>query len=97
MIFVAYGVFGGLGARQSKRDLATEPHFTSLHNLARRREIATHDLVLKWLLAKYPGVVLALSGARRVEHAPDAARLEKFELSKADFQLIDSMKQPKIK
>ena len=56
--------------------------------MARRLGVSAHVLVLAWVLAQSPGV-LVIPSARRVEHALDSLRAADLDLAAADLAAID--------
>jgi aryl-alcohol dehydrogenase-like predicted oxidoreductase len=69
--FVATKVFGGLGSRQGKRHLAAD--FPAAAKAAAKHG-TPHDVVLGALL-KTHAPILAIVGARSINHVPDLQRV----------------------
>ena len=79
--FLAYSPVGG---GRLNRKLPTHP---VLKPMASRLGVTAHALVLAWVLARAPNV-LVIPSARRVEHALDSVGAGSLELSEADLSAI---------
>jgi aryl-alcohol dehydrogenase-like predicted oxidoreductase len=79
--FLAYSPTGG---GRLNRKLPEHP---VLAPMARRLELSAHVLVLAWVLAQSPAV-LVIPSARRVEHAIDSLRAGEVTLSPQDLDAI---------
>jgi aryl-alcohol dehydrogenase-like predicted oxidoreductase len=82
MAFLPYSPFGGAGG--AKRLARME----RLADEAKRRAVSPHRLVLAWMLAKSPAVVV-IPGVRRVESAVDSAKASDLELTAAEVAAIE--------
>lgn len=80
--FLAYSPTGG---GRLNRKLPDHP---VLGAMARRLGLTAHVLVLAWVLAQSPAV-LVIPSARRVEHALDSLRAADVTLSREDLEAID--------
>ncbi len=80
--FLAYSPVGG--GRLNKK-LPTHP---VLRPIAQGHEVSPHSVVLAWVLSKGPNVI-AIPGARRVEHAVDSTTAPAVELADEELKLID--------
>jgi aryl-alcohol dehydrogenase-like predicted oxidoreductase len=80
--FLAYSPTGG---GRLNRKLPTHP---VLAPMARRLGVSAHVLVLAWVLAQSPAV-LVIPSARRIEHALDSLRAADLTLSRDDLDAID--------
>jgi len=80
--FLAYSPVGG---GRLNRKLPAHP---VLSPMAGRLGVSAHGLVLAWVLAQSPTVIV-IPSARTVEHALDSVRAADFELSTADLAAID--------
>lgn len=80
--FLAYSPVGG--GRLNKK----LPDHPVVRAIAERHGVSTHAVVLAWVLARSPGV-LAIPGARSVEHAVDSARAADLTLSPEDLRAVD--------
>jgi aryl-alcohol dehydrogenase-like predicted oxidoreductase len=80
--FLAYSPTGG---GRLNRKLPEHP---VLRPMAARLGVSAHALVLAWVVAQSPAVI-AIPGARRVEHALDSVRAGALELSAEDLAAID--------
>jgi aryl-alcohol dehydrogenase-like predicted oxidoreductase len=80
--FLAYSPTGG------GRLNLTLPTHPVLQPLAARLRVSAHQLVLAWVLAQSPAV-LVIPSARTVEHARDSTRAAELHLSPADLADID--------
>jgi aryl-alcohol dehydrogenase-like predicted oxidoreductase len=80
--FLAYSPTGG--GRLNRR-LLTHP---VLQPMGARLGVSAHALVLAWVLAQSPAVI-AIPGARMVEHALDSIQAAALTLSAADLAAID--------
>ena len=80
--FLAYSPTGG---GRLNRKLPDHP---VLAPMARRLGLTVHVLVLAWVLAQSPAV-LVIPSARRVEHALDSLRAADITLSRDDLEAID--------
>jgi aryl-alcohol dehydrogenase-like predicted oxidoreductase len=80
--FLAYSPTGG---GRLNRKLPDHP---VLAPMARRLGLTAHVLVLAWVLAQSPAV-LVIPSARRVEHALDSLRAAEVTLSREDLEAID--------
>jgi aryl-alcohol dehydrogenase-like predicted oxidoreductase len=81
MGFLAYSPTGG-----GRLNLKLPAH-PVLQPLAARLGITTHALVLAWVLARSPAVIV-IPSARTVEHTLDSAAAADLELSEADLSAI---------
>jgi aryl-alcohol dehydrogenase-like predicted oxidoreductase len=81
--FLPYSPFGGAGG--AKRLARTG----RLAEEATRRGVSPHRLVLAWMLAKSPAVVV-IPGVRRVESAVDSAKASDLELTAAEVAAIEA-------
>ncbi len=79
--FLAYSPTGG---GRLNRKLPSHP---VLRPMAARLGVTPHALVLAWLLARSPNVIV-IPSARRVEHAEDSAGAAELSLSQADLAAI---------
>jgi aryl-alcohol dehydrogenase-like predicted oxidoreductase len=80
--FLAYSPTGG---GRLNRKLPTHP---VLQPMAARLGVSAHVLVLAWVLAQSPNVIV-IPSARTVEHAADSARAADLTLSAEDLARID--------
>jgi aryl-alcohol dehydrogenase-like predicted oxidoreductase len=80
--FLAYSPTGG---GRLNRKLPDHP---VLRPMAARLGVSAHALVLAWVLAQSPAVIV-IPSARRVEHALDSIRAGELELSAEDLAAID--------
>jgi aryl-alcohol dehydrogenase-like predicted oxidoreductase len=80
--FLAYSPTGG-----GRLNLKLPSH-PVLQPMAARLKLSAHQLVLAWVLAQSP-VVLVIPSARTVEHARDSSRAAELQLSPADLAAID--------
>lgn len=80
--FLAYSPTGG---GRLNRKLPDHPVLAAM---ARRLGLTAHVLVLAWVLAQSPAV-LVIPSARRVEHALDSLRAADVTLSREDLEAID--------
>jgi aryl-alcohol dehydrogenase-like predicted oxidoreductase len=80
--FLAYSPVGG---GRLNRKLPDHP---VLAPMARRLGVSAHALVLAWVLAQSPAV-LVIPSARKVEHALDSLRAADLDLSAEDLAAID--------
>ena len=80
--FLAYSPTGG---GRLNRKLPEHP---VLRPMAARLGVSAHALVLAWVLAQSPAVIV-IPGARRVEHALDSVPAGALELSQQDLDAID--------
>ena len=92
LIFLPFGVLGGLGSRNGKRSLALD--FPKLHRLAVSKAATVQVLVLAWMRARWPTTIVPLVGTRTIGHTPDPGAVDKLAaaLSSAELQLIDEQK-----
>ena len=81
MGFLAYSPTGG-GRLNHKL-----PAHPVLHPMAARLGVSAHALVLAWLLARSPAVIV-IPSARTVEHAQDSTGAAELGLSEADLSAI---------
>jgi len=79
--FLAYSPTGG-GRLNHKL-----PAHPVLQPMAARLGVTSHALVLAWVLARSPAVIV-IPSARTVDHAVDSARAAELELSEADLAAI---------
>jgi aryl-alcohol dehydrogenase-like predicted oxidoreductase len=79
--FLAYSPTGG---GRLNRKLPDHP---VLRPMAARLGVTPHALVLAWVLAQSPGVIV-IPSARVVEHAVDSARAAELVLSEVDLAAI---------
>jgi aryl-alcohol dehydrogenase-like predicted oxidoreductase len=79
--FLAYSPVGG---GRLNRKLPTHP---VLKPMSARLGVTSHALVLAWVLARSPNVIV-IPSARSVEHALDSIRAAELELSEADLSAI---------
>ena len=79
--FLAYSPTGG---GRLNRTLPAHP---VLRPMASRRGVTPHALVLAWVLARSPGVIV-IPSARTVEHAVDSTGAAELILSEADLAAI---------
>jgi aryl-alcohol dehydrogenase-like predicted oxidoreductase len=79
--FLAYSPTGG-GRLNHKL-----PAHPVLQPVAARLGVTSHALVLAWVLARSPAVIV-IPSARTVDHAVDSARAAELELSEADLVAI---------
>ena len=79
--FLAYSPTGG-GRLNHKL-----PAHPVLHPMASRMGVTPHALVLAWVLARSPAVIV-IPSARTVEHAVDSASAAELKLSEADLSAI---------
>lgn len=91
LVFFAYQLFGGISARNGKRNLDAD--FPSLTTLAADKSTTPAALVLAWLHHKYPQTAVALIGTRSLARVP--ALRPDVVLSPAEFKLIDTLAPPK--
>jgi aryl-alcohol dehydrogenase-like predicted oxidoreductase len=80
--FLAYSPTGG---GRLNRKLPEHPE---LRPMAQRLGVSAHALVLAWVLARSPAVVV-IPSARRLAHALDSVRAGELELSGEDLAAID--------
>jgi aryl-alcohol dehydrogenase-like predicted oxidoreductase len=80
--FLAYSPTGG-GRLNLKL-----PNHPVLQPMAARLKVSAHQLVLAWVLAQSPAVVV-IPSARTVEHARDSTRAAQLSLTPADLAAID--------
>jgi aryl-alcohol dehydrogenase-like predicted oxidoreductase len=80
--FLAYSPVGG---GRLNRKLPDHP---VLRPMGERLGVSTHALVLAWVLARSPGVIV-IPSARRVAHALDSVAAGELELSAEDLAAID--------
>lgn len=80
--FLPYSPFGGMRAAP---DLGLR---AGLAQLARKRRMSPHRLLLAWMLAKGP-TVIPIPGARRADSIMDSAGAAGVTLSAADVVLVD--------
>ncbi|MGH7330951.1 MAG: aldo/keto reductase, partial [Polyangiaceae bacterium] len=81
--FLPYSPFGGARGATSLADMG------SLAELAKKKNVSPHRLVLAWMIAKSP-VVIPIPGARRVASVEDSAAAGSMELSAADVREIEA-------
>lgn len=81
--FLAYSPVGG--GRLNKK----LPDHETVSSIADRYGVSPHALVLAWVLAKGPSVII-IPGARTVEHVLDSASAAEIELTPDDIRAIDS-------
>jgi aryl-alcohol dehydrogenase-like predicted oxidoreductase len=81
--FLAYSPVGG--GRLNRKLAALEP----LWAIARAHGASPHAVVLAWVLAQGP-TVLAIPGARTVEHAADSAAAAALSLTAGDLAALDA-------
>jgi aryl-alcohol dehydrogenase-like predicted oxidoreductase len=79
--FLAYSPTGG---GRLNRKLPAHP---VLRPMASRLGVTSHALVLAWVLARSPGVIV-IPSARTVDHAVDSTRAAELTLSEADLAAI---------
>jgi aryl-alcohol dehydrogenase-like predicted oxidoreductase len=79
--FLAYSPTGG---GRLNRKLPAHP---VLKSMAARLNVSSHALVLAWVLAWSPAVIV-IPSARTVDHAVDSARAAELDLSEADLAAI---------
>ncbi len=80
--FLAYSPVGG---GRLNRKL---PDHTVVAEIARRREVSPHAVVLAWVLFRSPNVI-PIPGARTVEHARDSAGAAELVLDEEELRAID--------
>ncbi len=80
--FLAYSPVGG--GRLNKR----LPGHPVVAGLAARRGVSAHAVVLAWVLAQSPNVII-IPGARTVQHALDSARAADVVLDEQELRAID--------
>jgi aryl-alcohol dehydrogenase-like predicted oxidoreductase len=80
--FLAYSPAGG------GRLNLTLPAHPVVKQIADRRKISAHRVVLAWVLAQGSSVIV-IPSARTVEHAMDAARSADIELDEEELEVID--------
>jgi aryl-alcohol dehydrogenase-like predicted oxidoreductase len=81
--FLAYSPVGG--GRLNKK----LPGHPVVAGIAARRGISSHAVVLAWVLAQSPNVII-IPGARTVEHALDSARAADVVLDEEELRAIDA-------
>jgi aryl-alcohol dehydrogenase-like predicted oxidoreductase len=80
--FIAYSPVGG-GRLNTKL-----PGHPALRPIAARHGVSCHAVVLAWVLAQGPTVIV-IPGARTVEHARDSATADGLSLSREELAAID--------
>jgi aryl-alcohol dehydrogenase-like predicted oxidoreductase len=80
--FLPYSPFGGASGAKRLGGVGR------LAELAGRRKVSAHRLVLAWMLAKSPAVI-AIPGVRRAESAVDSAGASDLELSADDVAAVE--------
>ncbi len=83
LAFIAYSPVGG--GRLNKK----LPDHPTVREIAGAHDASAHAVVLAWVLAQGSSVI-AIPGARTVDHAVDSAGVPKLKLSGAELQAIDA-------
>mmetsp|Transcript_50635 Transcript_50635/g.110092 ORF Transcript_50635/g.110092 Transcript_50635/m.110092 type:complete len:95 (+) Transcript_50635:341-625(+) len=90
MTLLAHGPLGGTAARRGRKRLDVD--FPLLAAMAKHRGVSVQQLVLAWLVQRYPGTVVPIPGARSVEHVIDSTAAATITLSKAEMDQIAGLR-----
>jgi len=92
LVYIAYGIFGGLKARRDEVSLARD-FDPALATLAKQKGVSPHGLLLGWLINRWPKTVMPLVGmrsSRRLEAVEEAYGLV---LTPEEMQVVANVKK----
>ncbi|NGP61978.1 aldo/keto reductase [Paenibacillus thiaminolyticus] len=87
ILFVAYSPFGGPGQSSRLR------HDQLLQDLASAYEASPYQIVLAWMMARFPQLI-PIPGATRPESIRDSAQAARFRLAPEDLAKLDAHDTP---
>jgi aryl-alcohol dehydrogenase-like predicted oxidoreductase len=90
--FFAWGVLGGGGGKRRTKSLAQLP---ILSEVAQKKNVSVHCILLSWLQSKSP-IIVPLVGAIQPREIEDSAKYVDIKLSQEEIKRIDQSMPPSI-